>query len=266
MGKDFGKGKGDWGKGTKGKGKWGSSIFAVEDLGSSSSDHWGGEPIGGWQEQEQWGAASSGSQVWEKGPQQQGDVSSLEGNSWFDLGSIEIGAVEDQPSYRTSWGGEEWIKMNYDSGAQTSALPVEMAEGMRLDKKGDFLVANGDEVPFFNRIQLHTVDESGNPRKIAGTVSEVHKPLASGGELARNHDSFLWADGGALIPRWSPVAQEVRQAFLASCQKHGTEDLVKLYKEGNLYNFYLKRSGAPSQLNPVESQGSQGSSGGRRQP
>ena len=39
-------------------------------------------------------------------------------------------------------------------------------------------------------------------------------------------------------------------------RRHGDADILPIYREGNLYNFYLKRSGAAVELSSVGGDGS----------
>ena len=109
--------------------------------------------------------------------------------------------------------GGEWLRINYDSGAATTAFPLKLAGDLELESKGEFLVASGQGITDFGRVKLDTCDEFYLPRRISGSVTEVHKPLGSAGELARTHDAMLWEDGGALIPKWSPIAKGLRREY-----------------------------------------------------
>ena len=50
--------------------------------------------------------------------------------------------------------------------AATTALPVELADGLPLYKVGEIIVANGQEIPNFGRGKCQTVDEFGNECKM----------------------------------------------------------------------------------------------------
>ena len=138
---------------------------------------------------------------------------------------------------------EEWIKVNYDSGAATTAFPVGIVDDVSLEKVGTFTVASGSEIPNYGRVRLSCRDEEGNPRKVSGSVTTVHKPLGSAGEFSASHDGWLWSDGGALIPRNHPVAVGLAKEYNRLVGIHGDEGILPLHKEGNLYNFYLKKEG-----------------------
>ena len=123
---------------------------------------------------------------------------------------------------------------------------------MELRKRGEFIVASGEGIPDYGRVRLKTVDEYDTERKISGSVTEVHKPLGSAAEMSATHDALIWDNGGSLIPKWSPIAIGLRRAYEKLCWKYGADGVLPLYREGNLYNFYLAKTAAPVQLNPVE--------------
>ena len=144
--------------------------------------------------------------------------------------------------YVVNYDNEEWIKFNYDTGAETTALPVALAEGQELSKVGDFVVASGADIPNYGRHKFDTEDEFGNSREVKGSVTEVHKPLGAGSDLSNNHDAFIWKDGGALVPKTGPVAVGMRREYYRLCRRYGTFGILPLYREGNLYNYYLKKT------------------------
>lgn len=46
---------------------------------------------------------------------------------------------DDNHDYVVRWNVEKWIKLNYDSGAVSTVVPVEMVENdVKLEKVGDF--------------------------------------------------------------------------------------------------------------------------------
>ena len=70
--------------------------------------------------------------------------------------------------------------------------------------------------------------------------------------MSVTHDSFIWEHGGALVPKWSPIAVGMRRAYDDLCWKYGAAGVLPLYREGNLYNFYLAKTANPVQLSPME--------------
>ena len=81
----------------------------------------------------------------------------------------------ERPSYSVqSYEGEQWVKVNYDTGAATTAVLAELAEGLPVRKVGEVIVAKGQDILGFGRAKFQTVDEFGNTRKMEGHVTEVH--------------------------------------------------------------------------------------------
>ena len=156
-----------------------------------------------------------------------------------------------QKAWEVEWSGGRWVRYNYDTGAACTALPVHMAEGLPLIKKGSFTVANEEEIPDYGRVRVPSVDEKWLARGIAGNITEVHKPLASAAELAEHHDTFVWRSGGALVPRDSPIARGMRAEFQRLVRQYGDDEVVNLYREGKLYNFYLQTTGPAKQMYEV---------------
>ena len=173
------------------------------------------------------------------------------------------------PDYIVDWNAEKWIKLNYDSGAVSTVVPVEMVENdVKLEKVGDFRVANGDRIPRYGRVKVRTEDEKGNKRSFRATVTHVHKPLGSAGEFSKTHDAMIWDTGGVLIPKSSLVAKAMRSYYGALVKRYGDHGHLELVKEGNLFNIYLKKRGPVEELNALsdDAGGSPAeSSGNRRQ-
>ena len=130
--------------------------------------------------------------------------------------------------------GQEWIKFNYDTGAFTTALLVELAEGFPCRKVGEFIVANGQGLPNFGRANFQTVDEL-----VEGHVTDAHKPVASARRISKYHDAFIFEEFGALIPR--QVSEGRQRVCHRLCELHCYHGILLLYREGRLYNSYLKR-------------------------
>ena len=145
--------------------------------------------------------------------------------------------------------------MNYDTGAEATVFPVEMAGDIEnLKEKGaPFVVASGADIPNYGKVKLPGMDERYNSRTISGNVTEVHKPLVSAGQVSKSHDGFIWEDGGALVPRQSALAVGMRKEWYRLVRKHGldSQQVLPLRREGGTYNFYVKKSGKMEQINPL---------------
>ena len=105
-------------------------------------------------------------------------------------------------------------------------------------------------IPNYGRVRLAVQDEQGLTRKLHGSVTDVHKPLASGSEMARHGDTYLWDTGGVVIPRGSPVAQGLHKEYQRLVRAHGRRGVLSLHREGSLYNYYVKKIGK-AELAPI---------------
>ena len=154
----------------------------------------------------------------------------------------------ERPSYLTDYGGEEWIRFIYDTGATSTALPVALAQDVKLTPVGHFNVASGARVPNYGRVEIPIRDEQGYLHPLQGSVTEVVKPLGSGNELARYHDSYIWDTGGVVIPRGGPVSRGLEREYNRLVSAYGTKGHIALHKEGSLYHYYVKKVGGAKRV------------------
>lgn len=145
-------------------------------------------------------------------------------------------------------------RINYDSGAAATALPMDMAKDLDCNKVGEFIVASGEAIPNYGRVRLQTEDEWHNPRKMSGSITEVHKPLGSAGEISGSHDAYIWGNGGVLAPKNGPIAIGMKKEYNRLARLYGEQETLPLYKEGNLFNFYLRLTGEVQQLSAADPQ------------
>ena len=138
------------------------------------------------------------------------------------LGGLDICVFNRaDPEYVYNNQGQRLVRFNYDSGAATTALPPEMAQGLSLVQKGEFKVASRDTIPNMGKIKIEYRDEQGSARRVQGSVTHVRKPLLSAGEVNQKFDSFLFHDGGLLVPRSSPIATSMRKHLRDLVRWHG---------------------------------------------
>ena len=107
-------------------------------------------------------------------------------------------------------------------------------------------------MPNYGRFKVLCKDQYGYARNFKASGTTVHKPLGSGAEFASNYDCLLWEEGGTLIPKKSRLAQGLRRAYFQLRKQYGDEAELPLYREGNLYNIYLKQTGNPVKLDALE--------------
>ena len=200
---------------SKGKGKLNSIENWQEDVqGDEHADRWT------WNDEhtEEW---------WKAAGDQNGSSSAQWANAnvqtaWEPgrpIGGLEMNSIETK--YIEQDGlGQNWLRLNYNSGAAVTALPIVIAGDLPLEKCGEFRVASGAVLPNLGKIKIKSMDESGIERTVRGNITEVSKPLLSAAEASKRWDSILFEDGGILLERRSPVALEVR-AILKKSTRSG---------------------------------------------
>ena len=167
------------------------------------------------------------------------------------VGGIEMNSIETQCIKQDRWG-QEWLMLNYDSGAAVTALPIAVAGELPLEKRGEFRVASGAAIPDLGKIKMKSTDESGLERTLRGNITEVAKPLLSAAEVSKRWYSLLFEDGGTLLERNTLVASEIRTVLAKHKVWSRRGKSTRLYREGNLYNAYVRTGDVTSELAPVE--------------
>ena len=147
--------------------------------------------------------------------------------------TVDISSVEN---------GYEWVKMNLDSGAGVTSFPVSRGPEQGGDSR-KYKTAGRENIEDGGGWEFFGYDENDKYRSIGGRLMNVHKVLCSAGVMATKgrQDFFLSSDGGWIIPRDSKIGWEIRK-FIDQCVKwYGSDDLLPLYLEDNVYNFYMKK-------------------------
>ena len=250
------------GKGGKGKGAGGKSCFTCGKTGHLSKDCWQGKGKGGGGSKGG-GKAKGGKGGKGKGKSKGKSAGSFEvdGNDYNDawqwdqqeqaagepeeLCSLEKVVNGNLPSQVKDLSamdaGEGWIRCNFDTGAAETAIPKTLSNGPLVASNVTYKTASGELVPGYGLGTLEGGDEHGKTRKIGGEFTEVHKILASAAAVhEKGHFSILEAGGGYVIPLASKVGKEMQAAYKKILAKHGAAELLPLWEESGVYNFYLK--------------------------
>ena len=117
--------------------------------------------------------------------------------------------------------GQKWLRLNDDSGAAVTSLPIAIAGELPLENCGEFRVASGATIPNLGKIKMKSTDESEIDRTLRGNITEVSKPLLSAAEVSKRWDSLLFEGGGILLERSS---------FVASWEEHQALPRGKLFQ------------------------------------
>ena len=135
----------------------------------------------------------------------------------------------------------EWVKMNLDPGAAVNTLPLNFAP----ERAGDgifYRTASGEWIPDGGG-QFQGYDENGLVRSLNGRLTGVHEVLCSAAEVAckGRQDFYLGHDGGYMIPIHSKIGQGIRIHFEKLVKWHGKNELIPVFLENNIFNFYPNR-------------------------
>ncbi|CAK0841220.1 unnamed protein product, partial [Prorocentrum cordatum] len=135
---------------------------------------------------------------------------------------------------------DDWMKFNWDSGAAVSAFPRSFAPPTGMKGNGSI-----------GSLQLKAEDEYGVLRALKGRVTNVHKPLISVGQAAgAGQCSFLGRNGGWIFHEKSPIGKRV-VGMLEKEAKAAKHQMLPVYREQGVYNFYLKK-GQHGSVAPLE--------------
>ena len=155
------------------------------------------------------------------------------------LDQVELNAVGD---YR--WkdpSGTEWVKLTYDPGAASCALPLAMDPGnIALEKKGSFVVANGDPIDHYQRFRVPAWDQRGQQRYFSGWLTTVNKPLLAAGEVSQHLHAYIHEAGGVLMEKKGNICKGMRREFNRLKKRYGYKELFPLHKEHGTYHVWVQ--------------------------
>ena len=116
-----------------------------------------------------------------------------------------------------------------------------------------YRTASGEWFPDGGAWQLQGYDENGWLRSLNERLSGVHKLLCSVAEIACKgiQDFHLGHDGGHVIPIHSKIGQGMRIQFEILVNWYGKNELIPVYLQDNMFNFYLNREVKSTESNNV---------------
>ena len=130
---------------------------------------------------------------------------------------------------------------------------------------GSFKTASGEIIPDEGAVRINGYLENGTPCYIPGRRAGVHKPLVSASRWGKK-GMFMMMDGhgGTVIDDGSRLAQKIKKLIKEEFDRNPKEELVRLYLENGVYNFYVQNedfswtrynldSGAAETVFPIES-------------
>ena len=127
-----------------------------------------------------------------------------------------LGASDD-------WRKWERAELNIDTGAAITAVPLDFAKDYpRSESNGaSYKAANAEPIEDQGSVKLVGYDESGNKIPIDCRVADVHRPLLSGSEIAKNYHIALGPSSGRLIPRNTPAGRAYSKAMKDLIRDYG---------------------------------------------
>ena len=145
-------------------------------------------------------------------------------------------------------GAVEWLTCNYDTGCARTVVPISegVTECDQVRTDGTtYRTASGQVLDDRGAIIVPIADENGRECFLKARCVDVHKTLVSASACSRTQDAWITNDGGWLWPRDGPLGRELAKAVDKIMAKHGHKDIIPIYKERGVYNFYVRRRGKP---------------------
>ena len=178
---------------------------------------------------------------WHKGWEQTYDTSA----SSFSLGGLDVSATNSPKRF-------EWVKMNLDTAAAVNKFPLNFGP----DGAGDgifYRTASGECIFDGGAWKFQGYDERGLLGSLNGRLTGVHKVLCSAAEIAckGRQDFYLGHDGGYMVPIHRKIGQGMRLHFEKLANWYGKNELIPVYLENNIFNFYLNREVKSTETNTV---------------
>ncbi len=174
-----------------------------------------------------------------KGKKGKGKGKSKQAGSFDEQPEQEAGGL-DMSSVSCSTNSD-WVKCNYDTGCARSVVPLTEGEPVQEGDGTTYRTASGETIEDQGEAILRGHCEHGVLRKITARRADVHKVLVAGSAAAKFQDAWITKGGGYLVPRSSPIAKGLEKELHKLIKKYGDKNLIQLYEENGVYNFYLRR-------------------------
>ena len=132
-----------------------------------------------------------------------------------------------------------------------------------LDLNG-FKTASGEIIEDGGPVNIRGYLENGMPCSIPGRRALVHKPLVAASRFGKKGLLMLMdGHGGTVIDGRGELAEKIKQLIVKEFSSRPQSQLVKLYLENGVYNFYVQNedftwakynldSGAAETVMPLE--------------
>ena len=104
-----------------------------------------------------------------------------------------------------------------------------------------FKTASGEILPDEGQLMWPCFLQDGRKCWLRGHVTDVHKPLISAGKvLGKDKVAILHSSGGSIFSWNSPTGNLISRAMTKATRQVRSDELIRLYREDNIYNFYVR--------------------------
>ena len=102
-------------------------------------------------------------------------------------------------------------------------------------------------------LMVESLAENSLLRSLNGRLTGVYKVLCSAAEIARKrrHDFYSEHDDGYMFPIHSKIGEGMRNHFEKLVTWYGKNELIPVYLENNIFNFYMNREVKSTETNDV---------------
>ena len=136
-------------------------------------------------------------------------------------------------------GGTHGVKMRNQIEMELPFRAI-VVGGTELELNS-FKTASGEILPDEGQLMWPCCLQGGRKCRLRGHVTGVHKHLISAGKvLGKEKVAILHSGGGSILSWRSPTGISIPRAMMKGPRQTQTDELIKLYKENNIYNFHVK--------------------------
>ena len=152
--------------------------------------------------------------------------------------------MEDEPWDETNETEPEKRWNSWTDGAEPkrdgALLGAFMVGGTELELNS-FKTASEEILPDEGQLMWPCFLQDGRKCWLRGHVTDVHKPLISTGKvLGKDKVAILHSSGGSILSWNFTTGILISRAMTKGTRQARTDELIRLYKENNICNFYVK--------------------------
>ena len=104
-----------------------------------------------------------------------------------------------------------------------------------------FKTASGEILPDEGQLMWPCFLQEGRKCWLRGHVTDVQRPLISAGKvLGKDKVAILHSGGGSIFSWNSPTGNLISRAMTKDTRQARSDELIRLYREDIIYNFYVK--------------------------